>query len=889
VSVIPIQINDLTVSGKAGTTILELATGMGIHIPTLCHDPHLSPAGACRICLVEDVSRGVLLPACVTAIAPGMVIQTESPQVIENRRTILQLLLADHAESCIVCDKGNRCHLRSLAAELGIGLIPLDPMPQSFPFHDFNPFFKRDMSKCILCGKCIRADQELVVERVLDYSHRGFPARPATFQNRPLEEAGCTFCGTCLSMCPTGALIETGLHHQGSLSQSSASVCPHCACGCSLSLETCSNHIIRALPQPVASARGKALCLKGHFGFRFLHHPERLRHPLIRKDGILTAVTWEEALSHLINRFQAITQDSGGKALGCLAGPQLSNEELYLFQKLARLGFKTPNLDNGSSLYAAPTLTALHQVMGLSGLFRPLENILQADVLLVIGGNPTETAPVVGYMVKRAVTQKQAKLILIDPRRTKLTSLATHWISPRPGSDSALIHVLIKTIMDENLWNQGFVQAQTEGFLEWRESFFKLDHQSGLTATGLSEASLREAARTLASAQTIALIVGDGISQQLNATAALAALFNLFLLLGHGGDSGSGIYPLLKENNALGAWEMGVLPHFFPGFEPVSDKQAHRKWETRWEEGLPEGPGLSALEMLAAARNGSLKGLYLASEDPLGSYPDRTWVEEALESLEFLVVQDLFLTPTAQKAHLVLPSAGPAEKEGTYTNLERRIQQGHQAVSPPGAAKADGEIFASLLKSLRPLERQKGLPDSLAWPDLFPETVAEIREMVPGYDRITLTGLDQGPLYLTSSAKLKPPSFIIPRIHLDKASQDPAYPLILITGGILPHLGSGTRTGKDPRLTAITPPAELTVSPEDAEILLIQKGERVRIESRKGSLSVTARISADVPKGTVFLPLPYPDLEINRLFETFWEPLSKGSLHKHCPVRLIKE
>jgi formate dehydrogenase (NADP+) alpha subunit len=908
VSTITVQINDVTVNGKPGITILELARELGMPIPTLCHDPHLSPAGACRICLVEEVTRGVLLPSCVTAIAPGMVIKTDSPRVMESRRTILELLMASHPESCIVCDKGNRCQLRALAADMGIGILLLDPMPQFFPMHDFNPFFKRDMSKCILCGKCIRGDQELVVEGVLEYSHRGFPSRPTTFQNLPLEKAGCTFCGTCLSLCPTGALSETGLLHQGSISNCTASVCTHCACGCSLSLETCSDRIIRALPGPVSSQRGGALCVKGHFGFNYIHNPERLRRPLLRKDGALTEVSWEEALGVLKDRFQTIRREAGPKAIGCLAGPQLSNEELYLFQKLARLGFKTPNLDNGASLYAAPALRAIAKTLGLNGPALPLENILKSDCLLVVGADPTETAPVVGYMIKRAVRQHQAKLIVIDPRKTKLASLATLWLRPRPGTDLALIQGLIQTLMIENLWNQGFLQSQTEGFSEWRESFLKLDIKSELAATGLEETEVQEAARSLAASQGLSVILGNGITQQTNATAAVMAVCNLVLLLGQRGLPGSGVYPLLKESNALGAWEMGVLPEQLPGYQSASDPKALKKFEAKWGDQIPEGPGLSALEMIAAARKGELKGLYLASEDPLGTYPDRAWVEEALGQLEFLVVQDLFLTETAQMAHLVLPTAGPAEKEGTYTNLERRIQRAHRAVPPPGQAKPDGEIFSLILKAMnngkKPMaltgqgegpQDMAGRPESMtasltALPDLLREVFAEIREMVPGYDRITLDGLDQGPSYLNAGlSPLQAGSFEIPRTPLDKPAQNPDYPFILITGGLLPHVGAGTRTWKDPRLKAITPSPQVTFSPQDAEALKITPGDNVRIQSERGSLSVSARIGDEVPAGVLFFPLPYPDLKINVLFEASWDPISKGSRHKLCPVRIVKD
>jgi predicted molibdopterin-dependent oxidoreductase YjgC len=559
-------------------------------------------------------------------------------------------------------------------------------------------------------------------------------------------------------------------------------------------------------------------------------------------------------------------------------------------------------------LYAAPILMAMEKAFGMNGPALPLENILKSDCILVVGANPTETAPVVGYMIKRAITQNQAKLILIDPRKTKLASMATHWLRPCPGTNLSLIQGLIHTLMTENLWNQGFVQSQTEGFLEWRESFLKLNIKSKLATTGIEETRVQEAARTLAASRGLALIVGDGITQQLNATATIMALINLVLLLGQRGLPGSGVYPLLKESNALGAWDMGVLPNHLPGYQSTSDQIALKNFETKWGDKIPEGPGLSALEMIAAAWKGELKGLYLASEDPLGTYPDRAWVEEALGQLEFLVVQDLFLTETAQKAHLVLPAAGPAEKEGTYTNLERRIQRAHRAVSPPGEAKPDVEIFSLILKALENGKKSNTIPDrneepkntgaqseSMASPsasisDLVGEVFAEIRDMVPGYDRITLEGLDQKPSFLTTRVpQLKTCSFEIPKIHLNKPDQDPDYPFILITGGLLPHVGAGTRTWKDPRLKAITPSPEVTFSPQDAEAMKIIPGDRVQVQSKRGSLTVSARIGDEVPAGVLFLPLPYPDLKINSLFEAFWDPISKGSLHKLCPVRILKD
>jgi formate dehydrogenase alpha subunit len=907
---VTLQINGITTSGPEGMTILELARKQGYPIPTLCHDPHLSPAGACRICVVEEENRGVLIPSCVTAIASGMAIRTDSPRVIETRKTILQLLLASHPESCIVCDKGNRCQLRTLAADLGLGFIPLDPMPQYFPVHDFNPFFKRDMSKCILCGKCIRGDQELVVEGVLDYSHRGFPSRPTTFQNLPLEETGCTFCGTCLSLCPTGALSETGLAFQGSLSEKTATVCSHCACGCSLTAETHSGRVIRITPT-ADPQRDPTLCVKGHFGFHYIHNPERLQNPLIRRDGHLVETSWEEALKFLVERFQTIRQESGSDSIGCLAGPQLTNEEFYLFQKMARLGLKTPHVDNSSRLYAAPAFLAMEKALGLNNTIRPLENLSKSDVILVLGANPTETAPVLGYRIKKAVAMNKARLILVDPRKTKLAHRADIWLRPKPGTDLSLIQCLIHTLLTENLWDQGFVYSQTQGFLEWRESFFKLNWESELSATGLEENPVRETARALAAAKNLAVVLGDGLTQQLNASAAVMALINLILLLGQWGRPGCGLYPVLKESNAQGAWDMGVLPNRLPGYQAADDPRALKNFEAKWGSPIPAGPGLSALEMLDSALSGQIKALYCVSEDPVGSYPDRKWVEAALDGLSFLVVQDLFLTETAQKAHLVLPAASQPEKEGTFTNMERRVHRLRRAVPLRGQAKADGEIFSLILTALensqgpyKPIEqriealnregvpRETNAPGSTPFPvsDLTEKVFNEIREMVPGYAQITAEGLDRQPLFLTAvdpSPRLY--SFESPKIHLDRPEKDPDYPYILITGGMLSHLGVGTRTWKDPRLKAVTPPPAVTLSPEDAAALGIASGDLVRIQSKKGALSLSARVGEECPPGVFFLPIAYPELKINSLFDAFWDPVSKGSLHRPCSVRIVKD
>lgn len=877
-STVTLEINEKTVTGRTGMTILDLARDSGIPIPTLCHDPALTDIGACRICLVEETNRGILLPACVTQIAQGMVIKTDSFRVIENRRAIVHLLMANHPESCIVCDKGNRCRLRALAAEMGIGAIPLDPMPLYFPTFDVNPFFKRDMGKCILCGKCIRGDQELVVEGVLDYVNRGFDSRPATFQNAPLEQAGCTFCGTCLSLCPTGALSETQLGHQGSLSQEVTTVCSHCACGCGLTVEVESDRVIRVTPVKDPQ-RGPVLCVKGHFGFNYVHSPDRLQTPLIRKEGSLVEATWEEALAKIKEGFEQLTEKGGSEVLGCLASPHLTNEELYLFQKLARIGFQTPHIDNGSRLSMAPVLTVQHQVWGQVGATAPLEKLARAELIWVMGANPNETAPVMGYFIKRAVLQKKAQLVVVDPRKTKLALNARLWLRPQPGSDLSLITLMIHHLLTENRLNQAYIYSQTDGFLEWKESFLKQDFKAMRETVDYSPDDIHQAVELFVKAKGVALVLGSGITQQLQATALVMGLHNLMLLTGQWGQPESGFYPVLKESNAQGAWDMGVVPDLLPGYLSLTDNGALTKIESRWGKAVPKGPGLTALEMIAAAQQGTLKGLYLASEDPLGTYPDRQWVKEALEKLEFLVVQDLFLTDTALMAQVVLPTVSFFEKEGTATNLERRVLALNQGLPTQGRAKTDGDIFSLLLHSFCGTAARFSPQDILE----------EIRELVPGYGSVTADRLSKGPVFLPAfNQSGKSISFLMPKIQLDRMARESQYPFLMISGSLLFHLGGGNRTWKDWRLKSITPQAQVVICPEDARTIGIEPGNNVEIRTPRGSLIVAARVGDEVSPGVVFLPLPYPELKINQVFENFWDPSSKGSLHKICPVQIIK-
>ncbi len=430
---ITIVLNGIEVSGFPGTTILELARESGVYIPTLCDDPNLAPVGACRLCLVEDERNGALLASCVAPIAPGMAIKTNSPRVVEHRRRILKLILASHPDACLVCDKGNRCQLRRLAAEMGIGLVEYPKIPQPDVIEELNPFIERDLSKCIMCGKCIRADQELVVEGAIDYINRGAAVRPATLNDTPLEKSECTFCGTCVAICPTGAIMEKERLYSGTAPLNVRTICPYCGCGCTLLLGVQNDKVVYSRPPPDGPVNHGTLCVRGSYGYDFIYSPERLKAPLIKTNNGFQAATWEEALAHVAAEFNRIKKTHGADALAVFGSTRCTNEENYLLQRFARGMLGTNNVDNGSRLYNAASRTGLGMSIGYAGTTGTMDSLEKSQVIMVIGADPEISAPAVAYAIKRAARLKGAELIIIDPRRTSLVAVCTYLDQAVPG------------------------------------------------------------------------------------------------------------------------------------------------------------------------------------------------------------------------------------------------------------------------------------------------------------------------------------------------------------------------------------------------------------------------------------------------------------------------
>ena len=877
---ITITLNGVEVSGYPGMTILELAQESGVAIPTLCHDSHLSPTGACRICLVENEQSGVLLASCVTPIASGMVINTHSPRVVEHRKTIIKLMLASHPDSCMVCDKGNRCQLRQIASDIGIGHSALQRIPQLVAVKEVNPFIERDLTKCILCARCIRACQELVVEGAIDYFQRGFVARPATLNDSALDDSECTFCGTCIALCPTGALMEQDRAYGGTTKATTETTCPFCGCGCSICLGVKDNQVVRVIPGKEEPVNHGALCVRGSYGCDFVNSPDRLTKPLVKRDKTLEEVSWEEALEQVAAGFKRIKDERGSDSLAVLGSSRCTNEDNYVLQRFTRCVLGTNNIDSGSRLYNSATRTGLGSSVGFPGTTKNLDTLEQSRVIIVIGANPEFSAPVVSYAIKRAVKHKKARLIVIDPRQTKLSSFAYLWLRPNIGTDVALLNSLARVIIDEGMLDEEYVARRTDNFEALAKALEQYSPEYAETITGVPAEEIRTVARLYAKAIQPAIVYGTGITQQRGGTDSVRAIANLAILTGR--IERGGIYALQRENNGQGACDMGALPDFLPGYQNVADIPARKKFEQRWKVVLPDNPGLSAIEIIEQAKSGEINGLYIVGENPCLSFPQSELVTEALASLDFLVVQDMFLTETARLASVVLPAASFAEKEGTFTNFAGKVNRVRRAIKPLGKSLPDWEIILRLADKMG-----EPLPFSS-----LQDVVSEIEELVPSYEAYTdserqdeLERREARPIYGRQLLKGFPRFYPL-EYNPRREDLNPDYPFTLLTGTTLYHFGTGARSSRSWRLKKFSSRSFVEIGVADAQKLGVSQGDTVSVISPVSRLTTTVRIIDGLPRGTLFMPISFPETPVNRLFDIVLDRETKTPSLKACKVRI---
>jgi formate dehydrogenase alpha subunit len=836
--------------------------------------------------LVEDERTGALLASCVTSITPGMTINTNSPRVIEHRKKILKLLLASHPDSCLICDKGNRCQLRQLAAQMGIGLNEFQRIPQFDVIEEVNPFIERDLSKCIMCGKCIRADQELVVEGAIDYIHRGSLVKAATLNEVPLEKSECTFCGTCVAICPTGAIMEKDRAYTGTATDTVSTVCPYCGCGCTVILGVKDGRVVQAGPPESSPVNAGTLCVRGSYGWDFINSSDRLTAPLIREDGEFREATWEEAFATVADGLKKIKESGGPDSLAVFGSSQCTNEENYLLQRFARGVLGTNNIDNGSRLYSAASLTGLGASIGYAGTTGSLDVLERSRVIIVIGANPEISAPAVAYAIKRAVKYKEAELYVIDPCFTPLARFARFWLQPKVATDIALLNGLAKVIIDIKKFDMEFVSRTTDNFTQWEKSLVKYTPAYVRKVTGIPAKDIQHLAEVLAEAEEAAIVYGNGITQYASGTDAVIAIANLAMLTGNTGRSG-GIFALQRENNARGACDMGVLPDFLPGYLSIIDAQNRPKFADKWRVKLPSGKGYSALEMMEKARQGKVKGMLIMGENPVGSFPWPSRVKEALSSLDFLVVADMFLSETAQMASVVLPAASFAEKDGTFTNFEGRVQRLHKAIEPVGQSLPDSEILLGLAEAMdspMPYLSQQ-------------EVMEEIEETVPFYRHLAFGETDKAdaewidveggsPATRRLHKGLFPSGFgrFSPVEYVPASSPD-GYPFTLVVGSVRYGFGSGVRSSRSKRMSRFNDDGYLDINSADAKKLGIGDGDTVKVISPDGELEKAARINADLPRGMLFASISSGGA-VYELFGTALDPQSKTPALKSCAVKL---
>ncbi|MBM4310926.1 MAG: formate dehydrogenase subunit alpha [Deltaproteobacteria bacterium] len=892
-----LTINGRRCSFQPGMTMYEVARDHGIFIPVLCRHEDMRPSGSCRICSVEVQGCAQLVASCTQPAEPGMVIHTDTDAVRSFRRTVIELLLAQGNHRCSECASARSCVLRRLADMYGIErtgfkvIVPAEPLTD-----DGNEMIVRDQSICVLCGLCVQACNELQVSSSIGCMGRGPASRIGPPAGDDLAQSDCVFCGECVRVCPVGALREKRhpLAVDTDDDRTVSTTCAYCGVGCQMDLHVQQNRIIRVTtPRMGAPAPNNgSLCIKGRFGYDFSAHPDRLTHALVRRGGRLVVSDPDEAVRAVAQRLAAIEQTHGPDAIAGLASARCTNEENYLFQKFFRSVLGTNNVDHCARLCHSPSVAALADVLGSGAMTNSIADIAQSDCILVTGSNTTENHPVIGAALKRAVTARGALLIVVDPRRVALVRHASIWLRPRPGTDIAWINGLAHILLRDNLIDESFISDRTAHFDQFKESVAAYTPQRVQALTGIPADDLTAAARMYGRARSASLLYGMGITQHVCGTDTVRALANLVLMTGNIGRPGTGINPLRGQNNVQGACDMGCLPNVLPGYRPVSDPVARTLFERAWDCRLPDRPGLTTPQILEKTLDGSIKALFIMGENPMLSEPDSANVSTALGRLELLVCQDIFLNETARLADIVLPAAAWAEKDGTSTNTERRVQRVRRTLIPPGRARSDLELLCSLAAAMGAQWHYTGAED----------VFNELRDLVPQYQGITYQRIESTGLQWPCPSVDHPGT---PVLHIDgfpcgralfsevasgalSEPPDGEYPFILTTGRILYHYHTATMSGRSRALVSRAPDAFVEINPADAEKLGLTDGQRVRVISRRGEIKPIVCITSRCDTGVVFIPFHYCEAAANVLTGAACDPVAGIAEFKACAVKLEK-
>ena len=898
---ITLTIDGLEIATTTGTTILEAALQNDIYIPHLCYHPDLEPVGVCRLCLVEIEGRELTI-SCRTPVEEGLVVRTESPEIAKARRVAVELLIVNHDSliplraqagtgvDCLTCGQNDQCELQKIAVYLGIKQERLERLrrpARKLPIDTSNPFFDRDPNKCVLCGICVRTCEELQGVSAIDFAFRGYDTTIGTFGNKPLTESGCESCGECVVRCPVGALTPKKFQQP---SREVKTTCPYCGVGCGLYLGVRANKIVSVRGDTDNPINKGSLCVKGRFGYDFVNHPDRLTCPLIKKNGEFVKATWDEALELIAEKFSQYR----GEKFATLSSAKCTTEENYIIQKFARVVMGTNHIDHCARLCHAPTVAGLAQSFGSGAMTNSINEVGKAACILAIGTNTTSAHPVIGLQIKSA-TEKGAKLIVANPKEIDLCRFAHIFLQHQPGSDVALLMGMMRVIMDEELFDTAFIRERCENFEPFKKSLENFSEDFVELTTGVRWQKIVEAARLYATHKPASILYAMGITQHTHGTDNVLATSNLALLTGNIGKPSTGVNPLRGQNNVQGACDMGALPNVYPGYQKVNDPEVKKKFEKAWGYSLPGSPGLTHVEIFDAIYQGKIKVLYLVGENPILSEANSRHVEEAIGKLEFLVAQDIFLSETARLADVVLPAATFAEKDGTFTNTERRIQRVRRAIRPIGQAKPDWWITCHIAKRLG----AKGFDFSHPR-----EIMDEIASLTPSYKGISYDRLETAGLQWPCPTREHPGT---PFLHAERFATkngkgkfmpleykppaeipDKKYPFIFTTDRSLFHFHTGTMTRKVEGLDILNSQELLNINPKDATRLGIADGDIVRVFSRRGKIKVKAKLTDICPPGVASMTFHFAETPTNVLTNSALDPVSKIPETKVCAVRVEK-
>ena len=860
---IKFKIDGVEYSAKENETVLDVCKKNDIFIPTFCHDERFTAEAACRMCLVEASNADKLMTSCTLMPTEGVEIQTKSDVVIEARQEVLKLTWASHPNDCVVCDVDGDCKLQDYMYYYDCpSEKDYDIKVRDFEIDDSNKFFYLDPSKCILCGKCVNVCDQLVGVGALSFNERGKDTYVSFAFNEGMDYSTCVSCGNCVSVCPTGAIVEKSREKfRMKDTRKVRTTCPYCGVGCQFDVVLKGDTVVRIDPLDITPNDG-LLCVKGKFAFRYINHPDRLKTPLIKKDGVFHEASWEEAYEVIVNKINETKKAFGPSAFAGLASAKCTNEENYLFQKFIRAVIGTNNVDHCARLCHASTVAGLATTLGSGAMTNSIAEVKNHDVIFVIGSNTTETHPVIGNFMRQA-KKKGAKIIVAEPRRIELADEAEVFVQIKPGTNVALLNGMMNVIYNEKLYDKEFIENRTEGYDEFIKIIKEYSPERCAEICGCTPEGIVDAARVYAAGERAGIYYAMGVTQHSNGTNHVKSIANLAMMCGNVGKESTGINPLRGQNNVQGACDVGGLPNVYPGYQKVHIPEIHAKFEKAWNAKLSDKVGLSLPHITNGAYNNLIKFLYVMGENPIVSDPDITHVREAMERIDFLVVQDIFLTETAEYADVVLPASTYAEKDGTFTNTERRIQRVRKAIEPVGDSKPDWIILQEIMTLL-------GYPQHFNHPSEIMDEIASVTPIYSGvdFDRIDEVGL-QWPVFGKNHLGTK-------YLHKDKFSRgkglftpvdyfgakelpDDEYPLTLTTGRVLYHFHTKTMTGKNDEINEIVPVNFIEINQRTADKYDLSDMQEVIVKSRRGETTAEVHITDKIGDYTVFMPFHFAD------------------------------